>query len=127
MFNDNAVAGEAAGYAMGLVMLGTGSVKALEEMLQYAHETQHEKIIRGLAIGISFLVYGLQEKADTIIETLTKDKVSLNCWIAARLLIRWLSRIPSCAMAVFTQSPLPMPVLVTTKPFVDYCTSPFLM
>ena len=72
---DSAVAGEAAGYAMGLVMLGTGSAKALEEMLQYAHETQHEKIIRGLAVGISFLVYGLQEKADAIVETLTSDKV----------------------------------------------------
>jgi membrane protease subunit (stomatin/prohibitin family) len=36
LFNDSAVAGEAAGYAMGLVMLGTFSDKALEEMLQYA-------------------------------------------------------------------------------------------
>ncbi len=79
---DSAVAGEAAGYAMGLVMLGTGSPKALEEMLQYAHETQHEKIIRGLAVGISFLVYGLQEKADGIVDTLISDKVggmSFHC------------------------------------------------
>ncbi|CAG8718005.1 12836_t:CDS:2, partial [Racocetra fulgida] len=50
LFSDSAVAGEAAGLAMGLVMLGTASKKAIEEMLQYAHETQHEKIIRGLAI-----------------------------------------------------------------------------
>lgn len=75
LYNDNAVAGEAAGYAMGLVMLGTASSKALDEMLQYAHETQHEKIIRGLAIGMAFLMYGKQEEADGLIETLGADKV----------------------------------------------------
>ncbi|KAL8279340.1 hypothetical protein RQP46_008152 [Phenoliferia psychrophenolica] len=73
LFNDSAIAGEAAGYAMGLVMLGTGSSKALEEMLQYAHETQHEKIIRGLAIGIAFLYYGKEEEADFLIEKLLAD------------------------------------------------------
>lgn len=76
LFNDSAIAGEAAGYSMGLVMLGTGSEKALDEMLQYAHETQHEKIIRGLAIGISFLMYGKEEEADGLIETLLGDAVS---------------------------------------------------
>ena len=61
---------------MGLVMLGTGSEKALEEMMQYAHETQHEKIIRGLAIGISFLMYGKEEEADALIAQLLGDAVS---------------------------------------------------
>ena len=73
LFNDSAVAGEAAGYAMGLVMLGTASDKALDEMLQYAHETQHEKIIRGLALGLAFLMYGKEEEADSLIETLVGD------------------------------------------------------
>lgn len=75
LFNDNAVAGEAAGYGMGLVMLGTASSKALDEMLQYAHETQHEKIIRGLAIGIALLVYGLESEADAVIDQLLGDAV----------------------------------------------------
>lgn len=57
-------------------MLGSGSDKAIDEMLQYAHETQHEKIIRGLAIGISFVMYGREEMADTLIETLLGDAVS---------------------------------------------------
>jgi len=73
LFNDSAVAGEAAGYAMGLVMLGTASDKALDEMLQYAHETQHEKIIRGLALGLAFLMYGKEEEADSLIDTLVGD------------------------------------------------------
>jgi 26S proteasome regulatory subunit N2 len=61
---------------MGLVMLGTASNKAIGEMLQYAHETQHEKIIRGLAIGISLIMYGKEEAADALVEQLTLDKVN---------------------------------------------------
>lgn len=77
LFSDSAVAGEAAGIAMGLVMLGTANAAAIEEMLQYAHETQHEKIIRGLAIGISLIMYGQEEKADSLIEQLSHDKVGI--------------------------------------------------
>ncbi|CCU98339.1 unnamed protein product [Malassezia sympodialis ATCC 42132] len=74
LFSDSAVSGEAAGYAMGLVYLGTGSEQATEEMLQYAQETQHEKIIRGLAIGIALLHYGRESAADTVIEQLLVHK-----------------------------------------------------
>ena len=49
LYTDSAVAGEAAGIGMGLLMVGTASEKATE-MLAYAHDTQHEKIIR-YAIG----------------------------------------------------------------------------
>lgn len=74
LFTDSAVAGEAAGLAMGLVMLGSASDKALEDMLAYAHDTQHEKIIRGLAVGIALIMAGRQEEADTLIQTLILDK-----------------------------------------------------
>lgn len=74
LFMDSAVAGEAAGLAMGLVMLGSASQKALDEMLAYAHDTQHEKIIRGLAIGIALIMYGRHEGADVLIEQLLLDK-----------------------------------------------------
>lgn len=74
LFSDSAVAGEASGYAMGLVMLGTANEQAVEEMLQYAHETQHEKIVRGLAIGLALLFYGLEDKADKMIDTLLAEK-----------------------------------------------------
>lgn len=75
LYTDSAVAGEAAGIAMGLLMLGSASDQALEEMLAYAHDTQHEKIIRGLAIGIALVMCGREEEADTLIEQLTLDKV----------------------------------------------------
>ncbi|KAA3485510.1 26S proteasome non-ATPase regulatory subunit 1-like protein A-like [Gossypium australe] len=68
-----AVAGEAAGISIGLLMVGTASEKA-SEMLAYAHETQHEKIIRGLALGIALTVYGREEEADTLIEQMTRDQ-----------------------------------------------------
>ena len=74
LYCDSAVAGEAAGIAIGLVMLGSGSRKILEEMIIYAHETDHEKIIRGIAIGIALIVFGLEEAADEHIEVLALDK-----------------------------------------------------
>ncbi|KAI3746909.1 hypothetical protein L6452_09351 [Arctium lappa] len=73
LYTDSAVAGEAAGISMGLLMVGTASEKA-SEMLVYAHETQHEKIIRGVALGIALTVYGREEEADTLIEQMTRDQ-----------------------------------------------------
>lgn len=74
MYMDNAVAGEAAGIAMGLTMLGSASQQALSDMLTYAHDTQLEKIIRGLAVGIALVMYSREEQADTLIEQLCLDK-----------------------------------------------------
>ena len=45
LYTDSAVASEAAGIGLGLLMVGTATEKA-GEMLAYAHDTQHEKIIR---------------------------------------------------------------------------------
>ncbi|XP_078175517.1 26S proteasome non-ATPase regulatory subunit 1 homolog B-like [Carex rostrata] len=73
LYGDSAVAGEAAGIGMGLLMAGTGSEKA-NEMLSYAHDTQHEKIIRGLSLGTALTVYGREEDADTLIEQMTRDQ-----------------------------------------------------
>ncbi|GLB36072.1 putative proteasome/cyclosome repeat [Lyophyllum shimeji] len=74
LFMDSAVAGEASGFAMGLIMLGTAAAEPVREMLQYARETQHEKIIRGLAVGVAFIFYGRQEEADETIKTLLAEK-----------------------------------------------------
>lgn len=48
LYQDDAVTGEAAGLAMGLVELGSKSANAIQDMVAYAQETQHEKILRGL-------------------------------------------------------------------------------
>jgi len=71
---DDAIIGEAAGLAMGLVMMGTNDFSAIEEMARYATETQHEKIIRGLSTGIAMITYSRLEEADQLIDNLMKDK-----------------------------------------------------
>ncbi|KAJ6655483.1 hypothetical protein lerEdw1_005061, partial [Lerista edwardsae] len=77
LYQDDAVTGEAAGLALGLVMLGSKNAQAIEDMVGYAQETQHEKILRGLAVGIALVMYGRMEEADALIESLCRDKVSV--------------------------------------------------
>ena len=73
LYTDNAVAGEAAGIALGLLMVGQASERS-EEMLAYAHDTSHEKIIRGTALGLAITVYGLEEEAEAMIEQMVRDQ-----------------------------------------------------
>lgn len=73
LYSDSAINGEAVGLSMGLVMLGTGNIKAIQDMIQYAHDTQHEKIVRGLAIGVALIMYGRQEAADVLIDKLLEE------------------------------------------------------
>ncbi len=40
---------------MGLLMAGSATSRA-QEMLAYAHDTQHEKIIRGIAVGLALIM-----------------------------------------------------------------------
>lgn len=73
LFQDSAINGEAVALSMGLIMLGTGNAKAIEDMVTYAHETTHEKIVRGVSIGMALIMYGRQEGADVLIEGLLRD------------------------------------------------------
>uniref|UniRef100_A0A0G4I2V6 Uncharacterized protein n=1 Tax=Chromera velia CCMP2878 TaxID=1169474 RepID=A0A0G4I2V6_9ALVE len=77
LFQDSAVAGEAAGYAIGLLMLGTQNQRAISELLAYAHDTQHEKIIRACAMALALLVFGKEAQADAMIEQLCTDSDAL--------------------------------------------------
>lgn len=74
LYQDDAVTGEAAGIAMGTVMLGSNNETAIGDMVSYAQETQHEKILRGLAIGISLTMYARLEEADALVASLSTDK-----------------------------------------------------
>uniref|UniRef100_A0A7S1TLY8 26S proteasome regulatory subunit RPN2 C-terminal domain-containing protein n=1 Tax=Erythrolobus australicus TaxID=1077150 RepID=A0A7S1TLY8_9RHOD len=77
LFSDSAVSGEAAGVGMGLVALGSGSEKALDEMIAYARDTEHEKIKRGLAMGIAMVCYGRENEADAVIEKLASESEAI--------------------------------------------------
>lgn len=79
LFSDNAVAGEAAALSIGLLLLGAGPSNplaegAIKELLSYAHDTQHEKIIRGLALALALIMYGQEENAEPLIEQLSRDR-----------------------------------------------------
>lgn len=74
LYADNAVAGEAAGVSIGLMMLGSGDLELVEELLQYAHESQHEKIIRSIALGVALIMYARQDQADALIGRLEAEQ-----------------------------------------------------
>ncbi len=89
VYTDSAVAGEAAGYAIGMVLVGTGAgnihnalpgdnkeeiMEVVAEIKNYARETQHEKIIRGISMGLALMNYGQEENADAMIEEMRSDR-----------------------------------------------------
>jgi len=81
LFFDSAVAGEAAAYGIGLLLAGHGcsdesplAQAAVTELLNYARETAHEKIIRGLVLAVAIIVFGQEEAADSVIEQLCRDR-----------------------------------------------------
>mmetsp|Transcript_36568 Transcript_36568/g.53685 ORF Transcript_36568/g.53685 Transcript_36568/m.53685 type:complete len:895 (+) Transcript_36568:216-2900(+) len=84
LYTDSAVSGEAAGLAIGMVLVGTGHGnstvhneemhEAVNELKNYARETAHEKIIRGIAMSLALINYGQEENADTTIEEMRGDR-----------------------------------------------------
>jgi 26S proteasome regulatory subunit N2 len=84
LYMDSAVSGEAAGLAMGLLCCGAhadATDRRAGELLAYARETAHEKIVRGAAMGLAMACYGREEAADGMIEQLTRD--SVRCLFAS--------------------------------------------
>jgi 26S proteasome regulatory subunit N2 len=77
MYTDSAIAGEAAALGMGLVKLGCSDEAVIQDMLTYAGQTKHEKVIRSLAMSLAFLVYGKEEQGDVLIEQMIQSKDSL--------------------------------------------------
>ena len=73
LFLDSAVAGEAAGYAIGLVMAGSGHEGVVRDLLAYAHETQHEKIVRACAVALALVMFEQEQAADTVIAQMVND------------------------------------------------------
>ena len=89
LYTDSAVAGEAAGIAIGMVLVGSGAgnvnnnidpqsneeiSEIIAELKNYSRETQHEKIIRGLSLGFALMNYGQEENADAMIDEMRADR-----------------------------------------------------
>ncbi|OII73307.1 proteasome cyclosome repeat family protein [Cryptosporidium andersoni] len=73
LYMDNAVAGEAATYALGMVMLGSGSSKVISDLLSYAKDTQHEKIVRACSLAMGLVMYQKEEEANDLYFQLNSD------------------------------------------------------
>ena len=78
VYSDSAVGGEGAALAIGLLMVGQSDSELAQSviptLLTTCHDTQHEKIIRALALSIAMMVYGKEESADVLIEQLSIDR-----------------------------------------------------
>merc|ERR1712190_710708 len=59
---------------MGLVMGGSASDKAIQELKAYAHDTQHEKIIRACALALAMIMFRREEEAEGLIDQMLLDK-----------------------------------------------------
>ena len=78
MLRDNAVAAEAAAISIGLLLLGMSDSPVAEEyipeLLTWAHNTTHEKVVRSVSLAIAMTVYGKEEAGNAIIEQLVLDR-----------------------------------------------------
>ena len=85
LYTDSAVAGEAAAYSMGMVLVGSGAGNAsssvndelteiVTELRNYSRETHHEKIIRGISMCLALVNFGQEENADATIEEMRGDR-----------------------------------------------------
>jgi len=90
LYTDSAVAGEAAALGIGLVLVGSGVTnlqantadisdsleisELVRELQNYAKETQHEKIIRGIGMALALINYGQEDKAADTIHEMNRDR-----------------------------------------------------
>ncbi|CAI5445836.1 unnamed protein product [Caenorhabditis angaria] len=71
---DEAVSGESAGIAMGLIMAGNLNSEVFSELKQYTIDTQHDKTQRGIRTGLACAAFGLQQDAEIYIDEALKAK-----------------------------------------------------
>lgn len=79
--------GEAAGYALGMVMLGSGDKSMIDRLIKYANTTNSEKIMKGIAMGLGFIMYGREHQGNQLASELLSSRQPLlregAAWITA--------------------------------------------
>lgn len=88
LFEDDPISGEAAAYGIGLINLGKGSHgPEVFDLLKYAKNCKHDKIVRGLAIAFALMSYGSEQECESLVEALMQSKESLfresAAWVIA--------------------------------------------
>ena len=77
-----AAAGEAAACAIGLVMAGSASGKAIGELLAYAHDTLHEKFLRACSLALASMVSVKGRKLSRLSPKCSRRKWMRVPWLA---------------------------------------------
>lgn len=77
LYHDNATSGEAAALSLGLAYAGHLDVALIDDLFAYAHETQHDKIIRACALAIALTCYGHGDRAESTLQRMLEDKDAL--------------------------------------------------
>jgi 26S proteasome regulatory subunit N2 len=79
--------GEAAGYAIGMIMLGVGASAPLNELHEFASRSEHEKVTRGCALGLAFMMYAQEDASETLVQALLYSRLPLlresAAWVTA--------------------------------------------
>ncbi|OHS97551.1 Proteasome/cyclosome repeat family protein [Tritrichomonas foetus] len=87
LMDESPEAGEAAGYAIGMIMLGCGPCQQLDELYTTASTSVHEKVTRGGAMGLALMMYGKEEQSETLIQNLLNCRIPLMresaAWVTA--------------------------------------------
>lgn len=86
LFTDSAITGEAAGLAIGMLMCGTRDETIISDLLDYAHETKHEKIIRSIGLALALMMFDAEENADALISELCNDKDAILRYAAMHMI-----------------------------------------
>ena len=73
LWQESAISGQAAALSIGLVLLGSGNKDAITDLDSYAHDTDHDKTVRGIALGLALIMYNRQEAADALTNHLLED------------------------------------------------------
>lgn len=74
LYDDSAIKGEAAAYAIGMIMAGRMDLELVQELLDTCRNNSHEKIIRGMSVSLALMAYRSEELADTLVEQLLESK-----------------------------------------------------
>jgi 26S proteasome regulatory subunit N2 len=87
LHEDGPEAGEAAGYAIGMIMLGCGWRDEMEELVNFCGANEHEKVKRGVAIALALMMYGREDESETLTQVLQFSRMPIMresaAWVTA--------------------------------------------
>lgn len=76
MLKGETVISEAAALGIGMIMAGSGNVDIVKELLDFGGETDREKIQISIGQAVSMIMFGQEDRAETVIEQMLHSQES---------------------------------------------------